>query len=144
MSGPDRRPFRLFQSVLPLDAKRSVRDALAGFQLAAMNIPQALGYTKIAGMPVVTGFYTLLLPLVAFAPYFRALVAPELQRSVNFKPEQWARAQQALTALPVGFLSTQFTGNTLADLQRVFMADASATPPMQVSAITHSTGCPFG
>jgi len=29
-----------------------------------MNIPQALGYTKIAGMPVVTGFYTLLLPLL--------------------------------------------------------------------------------
>jgi sulfate permease, SulP family len=69
VSGPDRRPFRLFQSVLPLDAKRSVRDALAGFQLAAMNIPQALGYTKIAGMPVVTGFYTLLLPLVAFAAF---------------------------------------------------------------------------
>jgi MFS superfamily sulfate permease-like transporter len=45
----------------------ALRDALAGFQLAAMNIPQALGYTKIAGMPVVTGFYTLLLPLLAFA-----------------------------------------------------------------------------
>jgi MFS superfamily sulfate permease-like transporter len=44
-----------------------MRDALAGVQLAAMNIPQALGYTKIAGMPVVTGFYTLLLPLLAFA-----------------------------------------------------------------------------
>jgi sulfate permease, SulP family len=42
---------------------------LAGFQLAAMNIPQALGYTKIAGMPVVTGFYTLLLPLLAFAVF---------------------------------------------------------------------------
>jgi high affinity sulfate transporter 1 len=44
-----------------------VRDALAGFTLAAMNVPQALGYTRIAGTPVVTGFYTLLLPLVAFA-----------------------------------------------------------------------------
>jgi high affinity sulfate transporter 1 len=32
-----------------------------------MNIPQALGYTKIAGTPVVTGLYTLLLPLVVFA-----------------------------------------------------------------------------
>jgi high affinity sulfate transporter 1 len=32
-----------------------------------MNIPQALGYTRIAGMPVVTGLYTLLLPLAAFA-----------------------------------------------------------------------------
>ena len=32
-----------------------------------MNIPQSLGYTKIAGMPVITGLYTLLLPLVAFS-----------------------------------------------------------------------------
>jgi sulfate permease, SulP family len=47
----------------------AARDALAGFQLAAMNIPQALGYTKIAGTPVVTGFYTLLLPLLAFAVF---------------------------------------------------------------------------
>ena len=44
-----------------------MRDALAGFTLAAMNIPQALGYARIAGTPVVTGLYTLLLPLVAFA-----------------------------------------------------------------------------
>jgi MFS superfamily sulfate permease-like transporter len=32
-----------------------------------MNIPQVLGYAKIAGTPVVTGLYTLLLPLLAFA-----------------------------------------------------------------------------
>jgi high affinity sulfate transporter 1 len=43
------------------------KDILAGVTLAAMNIPQALGYTRIAGTPVVTGLYTLLLPLVAFA-----------------------------------------------------------------------------
>ncbi len=34
-----------------------------------MSIPQALGYTSIAGMPSVTGFYTLLLPLLAFATF---------------------------------------------------------------------------
>ena len=45
----------------------ALRDVLAGFTLAAMNVPQALGYTKIAGTPVVTGLYTLLLPVVAFA-----------------------------------------------------------------------------
>jgi sulfate permease, SulP family len=59
--------IRLFQGIRPVTLAGAVRDALAGFQLAAMNIPQALGYTKIAGMPVVTGFYTLLLPLLAFA-----------------------------------------------------------------------------
>jgi SulP family sulfate permease len=71
MSPPEAQAqhFRLFQSLRPLSARRAIRDALAGFQLAAMNIPQALGYTKIAGTPVVTGFYTLLLPLVAFAAF---------------------------------------------------------------------------
>src|SRR5215470_8569105 len=61
--------FGLFQGILPVHRKQTVKDALAGFQLAAMNIPQALGYTKIAGTPVVTGFYTLLLPLLAFATF---------------------------------------------------------------------------
>lgn len=53
----------------PVTVPRAVRDAMAGVQLAAVNIPQALGYTKIAGTPVVTGLYTLLLPLVAFATF---------------------------------------------------------------------------
>ena len=61
--------FGVFQSLRPFTRKGVVRDAVAGFQLAAMNIPQALGYTKIAGTPIVTGFYTLLLPLVAFAAF---------------------------------------------------------------------------
>ena len=65
----NRRPWSLFQSVRPLSGTRAIRDALAGVQLAAMNIPQALGYTKIAGTPVVTGFYTLLLPPLAFAAF---------------------------------------------------------------------------
>jgi SulP family sulfate permease len=46
-----------------------VRDALAGVAFAAMDIPQALGYTRIAGMPIVTGLYSLLLPLLAFAAF---------------------------------------------------------------------------
>src|SRR6202050_1288668 len=61
--------LRLLQGIRPVPRAGAVRDALAGFTLAAMNIPQALGYTKIAGMPVVTGLYTLLLPLVGFAAF---------------------------------------------------------------------------
>ena len=34
-----------------------------------MNIPQVLGYTRIAGTPAVTGLYTVLLPLVGFAVF---------------------------------------------------------------------------
>jgi len=61
--------FPIFQSLRPMTRHGVMRDVLAGFQLAAMNIPQALGYTKIAGTPIVTGFYTLLLPLIAFAAF---------------------------------------------------------------------------
>jgi high affinity sulfate transporter 1 len=35
--------------------------------LAALAIPEALGYAKIAGMPVVTGLFTMLLPAALFA-----------------------------------------------------------------------------
>jgi sulfate permease, SulP family len=61
--------LKLFQGIRPFKAAAALRDAFAGFTLAAMNIPQALGYTKIAGMPVVTGLYSLLLPLVGFAAF---------------------------------------------------------------------------
>ena len=66
MSAPRKAPH-LFRAIRPLTAAQARRDVLAGLTLAAMNIPQALGYTKIAGMPVITGLYTLLLPLLAFA-----------------------------------------------------------------------------
>ncbi len=57
----------MFESLRPFRWKDTLRDARAGLALAAMNIPQVLGYTRIAGMPVVTGLYTLLAPLAAFA-----------------------------------------------------------------------------
>jgi MFS superfamily sulfate permease-like transporter len=61
------KPRWFFGGILPINRAGAVRDILAGFTLAAMNMPQVLGYTRIAGTPVVTGLYTLLLPLVAFA-----------------------------------------------------------------------------
>jgi sulfate permease, SulP family len=67
-AGPRRFPV-LFRGMRPFSGARSLRDAMAGIELAAMSIPQALGYTSIAGMPAVTGFYTLLLPLLAFATF---------------------------------------------------------------------------
>jgi high affinity sulfate transporter 1 len=59
--------LRLFGGISPLNRHQAVRDALAGVSLASMNVPQVLGYARIAGTPIVTGLYTLLLPLVAFA-----------------------------------------------------------------------------
>ncbi len=57
----------ILKGILPFDRSRLPRDMIAGVTLAALCIPQVIGYTKIAGTPVVTGLYTLLLPLVAFA-----------------------------------------------------------------------------
>jgi MFS superfamily sulfate permease-like transporter len=59
----------LFRGLRPLQRAGALRDALAGVVMAAMDIPQVLGYSKIAGMPVVTGLYSLLLPLIAFAAF---------------------------------------------------------------------------
>jgi len=59
--------INLFGGIKPLSGTRTLRDALAGLNLATINIPQVLGYSRIAQMPVITGLYTLLLPPVAFA-----------------------------------------------------------------------------
>ena len=64
---PNPRGPWLFQGIRPVSRAGALRDALAGFTLAAMNVPQALGYTRIAGMPVITGLYALLLRLVLAA-----------------------------------------------------------------------------
>jgi sulfate permease, SulP family len=62
-------PLTLFAGLRPLQRGRMVPDILAGLSLSSMNIPQVLGYTRIAGTPVVTGLYTVLLPIVAFAAF---------------------------------------------------------------------------
>jgi SulP family sulfate permease len=59
----------LFAGLRPYSPKRALGDLLAGVSLASINIPQVLGYARIAGTPVVAGLYTLLLPLVAFATF---------------------------------------------------------------------------
>ena len=63
------RRVPVFQGIRPIERAHVAKDMLAGVTLAAMNIPQVLGYTRIAGTPVVTGLYTLLLPLIAFATF---------------------------------------------------------------------------
>src|SRR6516164_10003055 len=57
----------VLEGVLPAERSRLPADALAGLTLAAIGVPEVLGYAKIAGMPLVTGLYTLLLPMAAFA-----------------------------------------------------------------------------
>lgn len=62
-----RKFSRLIPGIFPLVPGKFLSEILAGASLAAMNIPQAMGYARIAGTPVVTGLYTLLFPVIAFA-----------------------------------------------------------------------------
>ena len=59
--------LHIAQGLLPIRRSQVPADLLAGVTLAAVSIPVVLGYAKIAGMPVVPGLYTLLLPLAVFA-----------------------------------------------------------------------------
>jgi len=66
---PAKRHWRLpvLEGVLPIDRKRIPTEVVAGITLAALAIPEVMGYATIAGMPVITGLYTILLPMLAFA-----------------------------------------------------------------------------
>ena len=61
------RSIRVLRGVLPVRRSMVPVDIAAGLTLAALGIPEVLGYARIAGMPVATGLYTLLLPMAAFA-----------------------------------------------------------------------------
>ncbi len=43
------------------------RDVVAGLTLAAVAIPEVMGYTSISQTPIVTGLYTIIFPTMAFA-----------------------------------------------------------------------------
>jgi high affinity sulfate transporter 1 len=55
------------QGILPIERSRIPTDVIAGITLAALGIPEVMGYTTIAGMPVITGLYTILIPIAVFA-----------------------------------------------------------------------------
>ena len=57
----------LLQGIRPYNRAWLSRDITAGVTLAALGIPEVMGYTKIAGTPVITGLYTILLPVIVFA-----------------------------------------------------------------------------
>ena len=48
------RYITVLQGIRPFDRSLLSRDVVAGITLAALAIPEVMGYTKIAGTPVVT------------------------------------------------------------------------------------------
>jgi sulfate permease, SulP family len=61
------RAWPVLEGMLPIQRSRVPAEALAGLTLAAVGVPEVLGYAKIAGMPLVTGLYTMLLPMAVYA-----------------------------------------------------------------------------
>ena len=63
--------FRLpiLQGVLPIKGAQVPAEIVAGITLAALAIPEVMGYTKISGTPVITGLYTILIPMALFAVF---------------------------------------------------------------------------
>jgi SulP family sulfate permease len=63
------RGFRLpiFQGLLPINGSQVPAEIIAGITLAALAIPEVMGYTKISGTPVITGLYTILIPMALYA-----------------------------------------------------------------------------
>jgi SulP family sulfate permease len=62
--------MKLFEAARPVGGRGgAVRDIIAGVTLASMNVPQLLGYARIAGVPLVAGLYTALLAPIAFAAF---------------------------------------------------------------------------
>lgn len=57
----------ILQGVLPIETSRVPAEIMAGITLASLAIPEVMGYTKIAGTPVITGLYTMLIPMALFA-----------------------------------------------------------------------------
>jgi high affinity sulfate transporter 1 len=53
--------------IRPYQRKSLPNDVIAGVTLAALAIPEVMGYTAIAGTPVISGLYTILFPAIAFA-----------------------------------------------------------------------------
>jgi high affinity sulfate transporter 1 len=57
----------VLQGILPIKKSDISAEVIAGITLAALAIPEVMGYTKISGTPVITGLYTILIPMLLFA-----------------------------------------------------------------------------
>jgi len=60
--------FRLpiLQGILPIKSSQVPAEIIAGLTLAALAVPEVMGYTKISGTPVITGLYTILIPMARY------------------------------------------------------------------------------
>ena len=55
------------QGLRPIETSKIPNDIIAGITLATLAIPEVMGYTRIAGTPVITGLFTILIPMALYA-----------------------------------------------------------------------------
>lgn len=107
----------VLQALLPIGGSELARDVVAGATLAALAIPEVMGYTRISGTPVVTGLYTLLVPAVLFALFgssrllvvgadsaTAAIMAASLAALAAPSSPQWVALAGVLALLTAGLL----------------------------------------
>jgi high affinity sulfate transporter 1 len=64
--GPRWRRLPVLEGVLPIRRAQIGPEIIAGVTLAALAIPEVMRDATIAGMPVITGLYTMVLPLLVY------------------------------------------------------------------------------
>jgi sulfate permease, SulP family len=109
--------FRMLKGLLPLDRNRVPTDILAGATLAALAIPEVLGYTKISGTPLITGLYTILIPMTLYALFgssrhlvvgadsaTAAILASSIASMAAPRSEEWLALAGLLALMAGGFL----------------------------------------
>ena len=107
----------VFQGILPIKGSRVPADIIAGLTLAALAIPEVMGYTKISGTPVITGLYTILVPMTLFALFgssrhlvvgadsaTAAILAGGITGMAASGSAEWLALAEVLALLSAGFL----------------------------------------
>src|SRR5208337_2820717 len=107
----------IFQGILPIKRSWVLTDIIAGLTLAALAIPEVMGYTKIAGTPVITGLYTILIPMTLFALFgssrhlvvgadsaTAAILSGALTGMAVSGSAEWLALAELLAFLSAGFL----------------------------------------
>ena len=127
---PTRARFPILQGVLPITTAQVPAEIVAGITLAAIAVPEVMGYTKIAGTPLITGLYTMLIPTALFALFgssrhlvvgadsaTAAILASAMVGIAAIGSEQYMALAGVLALMAAGFL-------ILARLMRLgFLAD---------------------
>ena len=96
MTAPDKAEhlrLPILRGILPIAASRLPGDIVAGVTLAALAIPEVMGYTKIAGMPVITGLYTILIP-IGPVRFVGLVAAPGGRRRLGDRRDPGRRARR--------------------------------------------------